>query len=148
MQVVLIILSVGLLGLIIYYAFSPKSSRLVRLVAIVALGFIVLTIGICGFFLIRGPAESKEAIPLPVFQDSSPQPVKNSKVTVALVFFAVIMLVLGAIIVISVRDQKKKSAAKKAAPSSQIFDDNDKFIDEPVDEPLLDDTDESFDIEN
>lgn len=143
----MIILSAGLLGVIVFFAVSPKSSRLVRLVAIVALGLIGLTIGICGFFLIRGPAESKEDIPLPVFQDASPQPVRNNNVIVMLVFFVILMLVLGASILISLRDQKKKAAKEAKAPASPVFSKESSFIDEPVEGPAFDDNDESFDIE-
>ena len=144
MPVVLIILSVGLLGLIIYFAVSPKSSRLLRLTAIGALALIGLSIGICGFFLIRGPSSNDDTLPLPVFQDASPQPVKNNNIIVMIVFLAVLLLILGASIIISLRDQKKTGtgavkntlAPKLATPD---IPDND--------ESLFDDDDESFEIE-
>ena len=87
MQVVLVILSVGLLGLIIYFAVSPKSSRLLRLTALVALVLIGLSLGICGIFLIKGPGETKEFIPL-VLQESQPQ-AKSSNTGAIITFFIV-----------------------------------------------------------
>ena len=144
MQIVLIILSAGLLGLIIYFAVSPKSSRLLKLAAVVALGLIGLSIAICGFFLIRGPSEGNDPLPLPVFQDASPKPVKNNNVIVMLVFLAVLLFILGASIYVSLRDQKKAGKEPKKSPLPPVMG----TVNDPIDDrPIFDDDDESFDIE-
>ena len=143
MQVVLIVFSAGLLGLIIYFAVSPKSSRLLKLTAIIALGLIGLTIGVCGFFLIRGPSQGSDPVPLPVFQESSPKPVKNNNIVVMLIFMGVLLLILGASIFISLRDQKKTRAGAKKMKASPAL----KVPNDPVDNKPLFDDDESFDIE-
>ena len=145
MQIVLAILSLGLLGLIIYFAVSPKSSRLLKLAALIALGLIGLSIGICGFFLIKGPAPSKELIPLPVFQDASPKPVKNNNTIIALVFLLVLLLVLGGTVYFSLKGQRKKGAEQKKPEVSPAFHEDNTPEEQVIDD--IDDNDESFDIE-
>jgi len=160
MQVVLIILSLGLLGLIIYFAVSPKSSRLLRIAALIALGIIGLSIIIAGFFLIRGPVEPEVVIPFPVFEDASPQPVKNTNLIVTIIFLAALLLILGATTYISLKGQKDKPKEqdKKDTSSGDNLDlfgpagvsmrNNDPgFADSDELDKVLNDDDESFDID-
>ena len=112
MQIVLTIISVALLAVIIFFAVSPKSSRLLRISALVALGLICVSIAVCGFFLIRGPGESKAVVALPFILDDSPPPTKSN--TPAIVLFIVVFLViLGILAYLSIREQKNKEVVDK-----------------------------------
>ena len=125
MQIFMLILAVGFLGVIVYFAISPKSSRLVKIVAISALVLAGLTIGICAFFLLSGPAQDPDAIPLPVFQDMPTEPAKKSNVMSFFIFFAFLFAILGVIIYVAVRDRKKTQEPVKKKASSSVFMDND-----------------------
>ena len=125
MQIFMLILSVGFLGVIVYFAVSPKSSKLVKIVAIAALILAGLTIGICGFLLFRGPAQDPDAIPLPVFQDMPTEPAKKSNIMSFLIFFAFLFAVLGIIIYVAIRDRKKTQKPAKKPAGSSVFMDND-----------------------
>jgi ABC-type Fe3+-siderophore transport system permease subunit len=121
MQLVLIILSAGLLGLIIYFAFSPKSSRTLKLSALVALGLIALTVGICSVFLIKGPADNTEEILLPIFQETASSPKKDN--APIFIFLIILALILGLILFLAFRDQRLRAAAPgkgKASVFSKI----------------------------
>ena len=141
MQVVLAIFSAGLLGLIIYFAVSPKSSRLLKRTALAALGLIGLSLGVCGIFLIKGPSNSPEIVPLPVFEESTP-PVRSSNTLMIIVFFLIFLFVLGLIIFLSLRGQRKKGEEPKKDEKSPIFSNDDELNIQD-----LDDKEDSFDIE-
>ena len=125
MQIFMLILSVGFLGVIVYFAISPKSSRLVKIVAIGALILAGLTIGVCAFLLVRGPAQDPDAIPMPVFQDMPTEPARKSNIVTFLIFFAFLFAVLGVIIYVAVRDRKKTQEPAKKQAGSSVFMDND-----------------------
>ena len=143
MQIVLAILSVGLLGLIIYFAASPKSSRLLKITAFGALGLIGLSLVVCGIFLIKGPSESPELIPLPVFQEAQP-PAKSSNTLATVVVFLVFLIVMTMIIFLALRQQKKKGTkTTEDAEKSPVFSAADELEFEESDKKEED----SFDIE-
>ena len=125
MLIVGIIFSIGLLGVIIYFAISAKSSRLLKLTAIIALGLISLSLVISGIFIIKGPAEDPSIIQLPVFQDTAPQ-VKKSFRVVDIVILAVMIIGLVVVIVKASKDQKKtpKKAASKSRGALDFPDDD------------------------
>jgi len=151
MQIFMLILSVGFLGVIVYLAVSPKSSRLVKMVAIAALILAGLTIGVCAFLLIKGPAQDPEAIPLPVFQDMPTEPAKKSNIMSFLIFFAFLFAVLGIIIYVAIRDRKKTQKPVKKSAGSSVFMDNDDLDmglgDGIARSDVKSDLDDSFDID-
>ena len=104
-----IIFSIVFLGAIIYFAVSKKSSKILRLAAIIALGLIVISLVISGIFIIIGPAEDPSLISLPVFAEPAPQAKNTFRITDLLVIF-VLLLVLGLVIVKALKDQKKAMA--------------------------------------
>ena len=114
MQIVLAILSVGLLVGIIYIAVSPKSSRLLKLSALVALGFIALSLAVCGFFLIKGPGETEEFVPTVLFENASQPPKKGNTMTI-LVFLAALLFIIGLIVFVARHEQRKKEMAARTA---------------------------------
>jgi amino acid transporter len=107
MQVALIIFSVALLGVIIYFVVSPKSSRLLRVSAIIALALIGLAVGVCGIFLIRGPAEVETTIPLPFLLDAEPKPENKTSAGIIIGYFAAFAIIL-ALVAYSARKEKQR----------------------------------------
>ena len=104
-----IIFSVVFLGAIIYFAVSPKSSKLLRLAAIIALGLIVISLVISGIFIIKGPSKDPALISLPVFVEQAPQGKSSFRITDLLIIFA-FLLALSLVIVKALKDQKKAMA--------------------------------------
>ena len=115
----MIILSVGLFGLIVYFAVSSKSSRHLKLAAFIALGFIALALAVAGFFLIAGPGESGHHIPLPAFQEAQPATAEDSNILEIIIFFLIFLLIMGIIIGINLKNQRKKGAAAKNAEKTR-----------------------------
>ena len=149
MIVVMIIISLGLLALIVYFAISPKSSRLLKLAAIIALGAICLTIIICGIVIIRGPSEDPTVVHLPVFPDSPAQAATESRIS-DIIIMGSLLLILALIIAKAAKDQRKMAAnvQKKAPPSEPVFEDAYELDDLEHQEPDEKKEDEgNFDIE-
>ena len=143
MLVVGIILSIGLLGTIIYFAISPKSSRILKLSAIIALGLISLSLLICGFFIIKGPAADKTILPLPIFQETAQQ-TKKTIPFMDLAIIAVLLLALVLVIVKALRDQKKVEKAPSSKANTALgFPDKD-----PANRSPGDDGEDSFDLDD
>ena len=134
MQVVLGIFSLLLLGLIIYFAVSSRSSRLLKLSAFIALGLIALAVGICSFFLIRGPSEEAPDIALPIFQDSSPAPKENNTGAIW-GFLIVLVIVIGLIAYLALREQRMNAGGKNVktvnTPKSPVFSEGEFQIGDP-----------------
>ena len=142
MLVVLIILSAGLLGVIIYFAISPKSSKLLRLAALIALGLIGLSLVVAGIFIIRGPGDEPGDIPLPFMVDEQPQK-KGSNLFDILIFLVVFLAVMGLLIFSALRGSKKKTQVAKKSEEASIFSDDDQLhLGEPEEE-----IDDSFEID-
>ena len=143
MQVLLGIISFILLGVIIYFVVSPKSSHLLRMSAIIALVLIGLAVGVCGVFLIRGPAKVETDIPLPFLTDADPKPQAKTSIGVIIGYFAVFAFIIGLVAYYSKKEKGRKyepvkKAVKKEA--SKSADENKLDLgQEPGD-------DESFDI--
>jgi hypothetical protein len=146
MQAVLTILSVGLLGLIIYFAVSPKSSRLLRRAALAALGLIGLSIGICIVFLIKSPSQKEPELPFQIFLDTPKAPPKKGNIAELLVFVAVFMFIMILIIVLAMRGRREKGREK--AEEQPVFNDEDALhsVDLEHQEKEEKEEEDSFDI--
>ena len=143
MQIVLGIISFVLLGVIIYFLVSPKSSRLLRMSAIIALSLIGLAIGVCGVFLLRGPAKVETEIPLPFLTDAEPKPQNKSNVGVIIGYFVIFAIVASLVIYSSRKEKEKKQEPVKKPERKQDF----KIADEhELDIGNNSTDDESFDI--
>jgi len=143
MQVVLGIISFVFLGVIIYFVISPKSSHLLRLAAIIALALIGLAVGVCGVFLLRGPAETETVIPLPFLADAEPKPKSKANIGVVIGYFAVFAIIFGLVAYSSKKEKGRKYEPEKKEVRKQNF--------QVVDDNALDighelKDDESFDI--
>ena len=142
MPIVLIIFSVGLLGVIIYFVVSPKSSRLLRISGIIALGLIGLSLAVCGFFLIKGPSQGEVFLPLPFLPDDAPQPAKKTNIPVIISFLLVFLVILGLIVITSIKEKQRKYVPEKKVIKHEAFKTGDDL--EIAETPLV--ADDSFDI--
>jgi len=142
MLVVLAILSAGLMGIIIYLALSPKSSKLLKLSAFGALGLIVIAVGICAIFLVIGPGEDDGIINFPTFDDSPPAPTRNVNIVEILIFIAIFLIIMGFIIYLALREKRNKGIVQKPEEKKPVIVKN-----EPVDDLELKTTskDDKFD---
>ena len=146
MLVFLAIISMGLLGLIVYFAVSPKSSRLLRLTAIIALGAICLSLAVCGIIIFIGPAEDQTANPLSLFSDITAPAEKKGNILEIIVIVA-LMIALGLVIAKAYRDQQKQAGKAKKAAKSPAFPGGDELDDLEMNAPKKDEEfDDSFDL--
>ena len=143
MQVVLGIISVILLGVIIYFVVSPKSSHLLRMSAIIALALIGLAVGVCGVFLLKGPAEVETDIPLPFLTDAQPKPETKANVGVVIGYFAVFAFIFGLVAYSSRKEKGRKYEPVKKAAKKEVSKSDDENKLDLGQEPG---NDESFDI--
>jgi flagellar basal body-associated protein FliL len=119
--IVLSVLSLGLLGLIVFFFFSKKSSPALKRAALGALIAIGLSLGVCGFIVIRGPAVAEADFYLPVVTVTDKPAVKGANIPGLLIFLVILVALLGVIIFIGMRDQKRKAVEQAIAG----FDDSD-----------------------
>jgi flagellar basal body-associated protein FliL len=113
--IVLSILSAGLLGLIVFFFFSKKSSRSLKRAALGALIAIGISLGVCGFFIIQGPAVPEAEFYLPLAAAADEPPVKGANFLSLLVFLVILVALLALIIYIGMRDQRKKAVEEAIA---------------------------------
>jgi len=142
MLVVLAILSVALLGLIIYFAVSSRSSRLLKLSALIALGLIGLSVLICGVFLFIGPSQKASDLVLPAFLEEGPK-ARSGNLMALVVFLITVLFIVSLIIFIPMREKRKKERSiKKTGKGLILPDDEDLDMEEPEEKE-----EESFDID-
>jgi cbb3-type cytochrome oxidase subunit 3 len=106
--VVFVLVSVSVLGLIVYFAFSPRSSAALRRAALIALAVIGLSLGTSAVLILLFSQSS--AGPGMVYSEAEPVevvPSKNADLTVILVMLGVLLLFVGLIIFLALRDRKK-----------------------------------------
>jgi hypothetical protein len=109
MLFVIIPLSMLLLGVIIYFALSPKSSKILRLTALGALGAIILSIVICAVIIITGMESTAKTPVMPDFFAEEAQPAAASANFLVLFFLAVFLLAfLGGVVLLSLRERRRQ----------------------------------------
>jgi ABC-type phosphate transport system permease subunit len=108
MLFVIIPISLVLLGVIIYLALSPKSSKMVRLAALCALGAIMLSVIVCVIIIFAGQTGATEEPVMPDFLAAEPPPPPQGN-SIAILLLAVFMVVfLGIIVFLSMRERKRQ----------------------------------------
>ncbi|MCL2008905.1 MAG: purinoceptor-like [Treponema sp.] len=143
----MIILSVGLLGLIIYYAVSPKSTRELKFAATIALGVIGLAVIVCGIFIIMGPRQNPNAVDLPFLSEEEGRSAASSTSITDILIFLALFGVIAMVVYRSMKQQKKMLAeAKEVKPKKAPIIPEKGDINDDLDDTasLLDD--ESFDL--
>jgi heme A synthase len=109
MLFVIIPLSVILLGVIVYFALSPRSSKSLRLAALIALGAIMLSIVICGIIIFAGlGAAAKEPVMPDFLAPEAPAPAPQGN-WFALFLLAIFLLAfMGVVAFLSMRERKRR----------------------------------------
>ncbi|MDR1566027.1 MAG: hypothetical protein LBS48_01930 [Treponema sp.] len=105
-------LAAAVLGGMIYVFLSRKSSKALKLAALIALIMSGFTLGICAVILFGGSSGGEEADLVFTVLTEPEQPVKAAN-PLALVLFLVFLLVFfGFIVFIGMRDRKKKAVGE------------------------------------
>ena len=137
MHIFLAILSVILLGVIINYAFSPQSSRILRLASLGALVLIALSLGVASIVIaVSGFSKEAEEVHLPIFLEAQGDAPKGpSNLFELIVCLAILAFVLILIVVVYSRDRKKmreeaKKAGSKRYPGAAAASDTDQQAEE------------------
>jgi len=122
MQVVLIIFSIVLLGVIINFAVSRKSSRILRLSALGALALIGLSLGVASIIIaLSGSNNDTEESHLPIFLDVPTEAPAKSNAVEIIIFLAVLAVIIILIVAISYREKKIRQAEVKKTGPSPLF---------------------------
>ena len=122
MQVFLIILSVILLGVIINFAFSQKSSRILRLVAIGALALIALSIGVATIVIVfNNFKEVNEEEHLPIFLEAQRDEPKTNNLFHIIIPLLIFVVLVAVIAIAYSRDRKARLAETKKRDASKRF---------------------------
>jgi hypothetical protein len=106
MLVVGILVSVILLGVIIRFALSKQTDKLVKRAAVIALAVIGVAIGICLIVIAAGPKAVKEEPVFTGFSLEESAPVTNPATVYALIFGVILVLFMGFIIFLSLKEKK------------------------------------------
>jgi flagellar basal body-associated protein FliL len=113
--VVLSVFSLGLLGLIVFFFFSKKSSPALKRAALGALAAIGLSLAAAGFIIIRGPAAPEAERYLPPVTVADQPPARSANIPALLVFLVILVALLGVIIFLGMRDQREKAVDEAVA---------------------------------
>jgi heme A synthase len=113
---VIIPIALGFLGVIIYFALSKKSSRIVRRAALIALGVVILSVLVCGIIVVLslGGGGKEPAMPDFLATEQAEPPAKTN--TFVLVIVMLFLLVfLGIVVFLSFKEQRKTAERKIGA---------------------------------
>jgi amino acid transporter len=111
MLYVIIPLSVVLLGVIVYFALSRQSSRILRFSALAALGAIILSVLICVIIIFANTEFAAEEPVMPDFlaAEAPPAPRGNFLVLFLLAFFIIVFL--GVVIFLSLKERRRNHSS-------------------------------------
>lgn len=113
MLFVIIPLSVVLLGVIVYFALSPRSSKMLRLSALGALGAIMLSVVICVIIIAVGMETANEEPVMPDFLAAEPpQAAAEGNLAALFILAAFLLALLGTIIFLSLRERRLQEKGK------------------------------------
>jgi ABC-type Fe3+ transport system permease subunit len=113
MLFIIVPLSVVLLGVIVYFALSPHSSKSLRLAALGALGAIMLSIMICLIIIFATMGTAGDGPVMPDFLAAeAPQPPAAGNSFVLALLAAFLLAFLGIVIFLSMRERKNREAIK------------------------------------
>jgi uncharacterized protein involved in exopolysaccharide biosynthesis len=109
MLFVIIPLSVVLLGVIVYFALSPDSSKILRLTALGALGAIMLSIVICVVIIfVSGGSSGGEPVMPDFLAAETPPPAPQGNSFVLLIFAVFLLGFLGLVVFLSMRERRRR----------------------------------------
>jgi multisubunit Na+/H+ antiporter MnhF subunit len=108
------IVSLALLAVIIRFALSPRTDRLVKRAALIALAAIGLAIVVCLALVIAGPRAEEEEEVFAGLPLAEPVAAAGNPNRMYLLVLGIIMLLfVGLVIVLSLREEKKKRLAQE-----------------------------------
>jgi amino acid permease len=110
------IVSIVLLAAIIRFALSPQTDRLVKWAALIALAAIALALVVCLVMVIAGPGAVEEEEVFAGLPLAEPVAVPNPNKAYMLILGLVLLLFVGLVIFLSLRDEKKKRSARIKRP--------------------------------
>jgi heme A synthase len=115
---VIIPIALGFLGAIVYFALSKKSSRFVRLAALIALGVVILSVLVCGLIILLSLGGGTEEPVMPDFfvTEQPEAPAKTNTFIIALVMIFLLVF-LGMVVFFSLKEQRKTAERKTDIPS-------------------------------
>lgn len=102
-----------LLGVIIRFALSKQTDKLVKRAAIIALAVIGLALIVCVIAIVAGPKTVEEESVFTGFSLEEPVQVTNPATVYALIFGVIMALFVGLIIFLAVREKKGGQAKRK-----------------------------------
>jgi multisubunit Na+/H+ antiporter MnhF subunit len=111
-----VVVSLALLAAIIRFALSPQTDRMVRRVALIALIAIALALAVCLILIITGPdaVEEEEVFAgLPLAETVA---VSNPNKGYMLILGIILLLFVGLMILLSLREERKKRSAPVKRP--------------------------------
>jgi CDP-diglyceride synthetase len=109
MLFVIIPLSAALLGMIIYFALSPKSSKPLRTAALGALGAIILSVLICIIIIFFGSKNTaKEPVMPDFFAPEAPPAAPQGNIFILLLLALFLLTFLGGVVFLTLRERKRQ----------------------------------------
>lgn len=109
---VLILLGLIMLALVIYLAVSKRSSFVIRIAALAALGLMVLSVIMCLCMIFLGTGKVEPAGPVLPFMEPPPEPPAAPGDLLVLVGFVLFMIALFVVVAaISIREHRRNNAA-------------------------------------
>ncbi|MHB9291544.1 hypothetical protein Holit_00622 [Hollandina sp. SP2] len=115
----LILVSLGLFILIVYFALSKRSSLLIKRTAVIALILIGLAVAVSLYLIFSEPAVTlSPGLPTEIPPDK-PVPVKGVTSTPILVGAILLLLFITLIVYISLRDQHRKGGPGQRAQAEE-----------------------------
>jgi uncharacterized membrane protein len=122
MLFVIIPIALVFLGLIVYFALSKKSSRIVRLAALAALGAVILSVLVCGVILALSLEGGGGEPLMPDFLAvEEPDPPSKTNTFVLIVVMLLLLAFLGIVVFLSLREQRKTAERKTEAPAGDPY---------------------------
>jgi protein-S-isoprenylcysteine O-methyltransferase Ste14 len=112
MIIVAAVISLALLAVIIRFALSPQTDKLVKRAALIALGAICLAIVVCLVMVFVGPKKVEEEVVFSGLPLAEPVAVVNTNKLYMLALGGILLLFVGLIILLSLREEKKKRSAQ------------------------------------
>jgi hypothetical protein len=113
---VIIPIALGFLGVIVYFALSKESSRIVRLVALVALGAVILSVLVCGIIVLLSLGGGGEEPVMPDFLVAEqPEPPAKTNTFVLIIGMLFLLAFLGMVVFLSLKEQRKTAEKKRGA---------------------------------
>jgi hypothetical protein len=116
MIIIGILVSIALLVVIIRFALSPQTDKLVKRAALIALGAICLAIVACLVMILTGPKAVEEEEVFAGLPLAEPVEVANPAKAYMLVVGIIMLLFVGLVIFLSLREEKKNRLRRVKRP--------------------------------